>query len=131
MGAQVRFKTDLPGDLKELAILLIAREWNSDIEWTIHSAVAAKAGISTASIEAIHAGKTPAGLSEREQVIVRFMQQLLRNKDMSDEAFAAAQKILGTTGVVELTLTCSYYTALALTHLVLKPEMEPGIVSTL
>jgi hypothetical protein len=32
---------------------------------------------------------------------------------------------------VDLTLTCSYYTAIALAQIVLKPDMEPGRVSTL
>ena len=39
--------------------------------------------------------------------------------------------LLGTQGVVDLALTCSYYTAVCLAQLVLKPEMEPGRVSTL
>src|SRR5689334_3318863 len=53
MGSQLRFKSALPEDLKELAIILAAREWNSHIEWTGHSVLAAKAGISAGSIEAI------------------------------------------------------------------------------
>jgi hypothetical protein len=50
---------------------------------------------------------------------------------VSDELFAAAHALLGTQGVVDLALTCSYYTAVCLAQLVLKPEMEPGRVSTL
>ena len=50
---------------------------------------------------------------------------------MSDDNFAAAEKRLGTRGVVDLTLLCVYYTALGMTQIALKPEMEPGKVSTL
>ena len=131
MGTQLRFKSAMPEDLKELAIILVAREWNSDIEWTGHAALAAKAGISAAAIEAIRTEKAPAGLTEREQLIARFVQQLLRDKNVSDEVFTAAHKLLGTQGVVDLTLTCSYYTALGMCQIALKPEMEPGKVSTL
>lgn len=131
MGAEMRFRNSLPEDIKELAAILVAREWNSDIEWTAHTPQAAKAGISAASIEAVRTRKAPAGLTEREQIIVRFVQQLLRDKKVSDETFSAVQKLLGTRGVVDLTLTCSYYTALALTHIALKSEMEPGMASTL
>src|SRR5262245_63476090 len=53
MGAQLRFQSAMPENLKELAIILVAREFNSDIEWTAHAALAAKAGVSEASIEAI------------------------------------------------------------------------------
>ena len=131
MGAQLRFCSSMPEDLKELTIIMVAREWNSDIEWTGHAVLAAKAGISAASIEAIRTRKDPAGLTEREQVIARFVQQLLRNKDVSDENFAAAQKLLGTKGVVDLTLSCGYFTALALAQIALKLEMNLGRVSTL
>ena len=63
--------------------------------------------------------------------MARFVHQLLRSKEVSDEVFAAANTLLGTRGVVDLTLTCSYYTALALAQIALKLELEPGRVSTL
>jgi 4-carboxymuconolactone decarboxylase len=93
--------------------------------------LAARAGVSAASIEAIRTGKAPEGLTEPEQVIARVVYQLLRQKEVSDEAFAAAHQLVGTRGVVDLALTCSYYTAVCLAQIMLKPEMEPGRVSTL
>jgi 4-carboxymuconolactone decarboxylase len=131
LGAQLRFQSAMPDDLKELAILLVAREWNSAIEWTGHAVLAARAGVSAASIEAIRTGKAPEALTEPEQVIAHVVHQLLRQKDVSDDLFAAAQELVGTRGVVDLALTCSYYTAVCLAQLMLKPEMEPGRVSTL
>ena len=61
----------------------------------------------------------------------RFVHELLRTKKLSDETFDAAQQLLGTKGVVDLTLTCSYYTAINLSQIALKPEMAPGLQSTL
>ena len=131
MGAQLRFKSALPDNLKEFAIIVLAREWNSDIEWTAHSTLAAKAGVSAGSIEAIRTGKALNALTDQEQVIARFVHQLLRDKNLKDETFAAAQKLLGTQGVVDLTLTCSYYTAINMAQIALKPQMEAGKSSTL
>ena len=131
MGAQLRFQSAMPENLKELAIILIARELNSAIEWTGHAVLAAKAGVSAASIEAVRTRKAPAGLTSDEQVIARFVHELLRNKAVPDDAFAAAEKLLGTKGIVDLTLTCSYYTGLCFAQIALKLEMEPGRVSTL
>ncbi len=131
MGAQLRFQSAMPENLKELAIILVARELNSAIEWTGHAVLAAKAGVAAASIEAIRTKKAPTGLTDDEQVIARFVHELLRNKEVPDDTFAAVHKLLGTKGVVDLTLTCSYYTALGLAQIALKPEMEPGRVSTL
>jgi 4-carboxymuconolactone decarboxylase len=131
MGAQLRFKSALPENLKEFAIIVVAREWNSDIEWTAHAALAAKAGVGAASIEAIRMGTSTDVLTENESVILRFVHQLLRDKNLTDEAFAAARALLGTRGVVDLTLTCSYYTAINMAQVALRPEMEPGRASTL
>jgi 4-carboxymuconolactone decarboxylase len=131
LGAQLRFQSAMPDDLKELAIILVAREWNSAIEWMGHAVLAARAGVSAASIEAIRTGKAPEALTEPEQVIARVVHQLLRQKDVSEDLFAAAQELVGTRGVVDLALTCSYYTAVCLAQLMLKPEMERGRVSTL
>jgi 4-carboxymuconolactone decarboxylase len=131
MGAQLRFKSAIPDGLKELAIIVVAREWNSDIEWTAHAALAAKAGVKSEIIEAIRTRKANPAFSEAERTVVGFVQQLMRDKSVSGDSFAAAQKLLGTRGVVDLTLTCSYYTAINMAQVALKPEMEAGKTSTL
>jgi 4-carboxymuconolactone decarboxylase len=131
MGAQLRFNSALPENLKELAIIIVAREWNSDIEWTAHAALAAKAGVSAASIEAIRTGQGLDVLTPEEREIARFVHELSRDRKLTDETFAAAQALLGTRGVVDLTLTCGYYTAINMAQVALKPDMEPGKASTL
>ncbi len=131
MGAQLRFQSAMPDSLKELAIILVAREWNSGIEWTGHSAAAARAGISDEAIESIRTWQAPEGLSGDEATVARFVHESLRDKEVSDEAFAAAEELLGVQGAVDLTLTVSYYTALAIAQNALKPEMGSGRVSTL
>jgi 4-carboxymuconolactone decarboxylase len=131
LGAQLRFHTSMPENLKELAIILVAREWNSGIEWTGHAVLAAKTGVSPESIEAIRTRCAPAALTGEEATIARFVHEMLRYKQVSDETFAAAHAMLGDRGVVDLTLTVAYYSAVALAQIALKPEMEPGRVSTL
>ena len=131
LGAQLRYQNTMPEALKELAIILVAREWNSDIEWTGHAVLAERAGVSPASIEAIRTRQAPDGLTEPEQAIARFVHQLLQHKEVPDDVFAAVQALLGTQGIVDLALTCSYYTAVCLAQIVLRPDMEPGRVSTL
>ena len=131
MGAELRFRSALPENLKEFAIAVAAREWNSDIEWTAHAPLAAKAGVSAASIEAIRTGKALSALAPDEQIIARFVHQVLRDKKVTDEVFAATQKLLGTRGIVDLTLTCGYYSAINMAQLALRPEMDAGKTSTL
>ena len=131
LGAQLRFQSSMPENLKELTIILVAREWNSAIEWTGHAVLAAKAGVSASSIENVRTRRAPTGLTGEEAAIARFVQETLRYKQVSDETFAEAHGMLGDRGMVDLTLTVAYYTAVALAQIALKPEMEPGRISTL
>jgi 4-carboxymuconolactone decarboxylase len=131
LGAQLRFESAMPEKLKELAIILVAREWNSDIEWTGHALLAARAGVSDGAIEAIRTRRAPEGLNGDEVVIARYVHQAIRDKEVSDGTFAEAHQLLGDRGITDLTLTVSYYTALAIAQIALKPEMGGGRISTL
>ena len=121
----------MPENLKELAVILVAREWNSEIEWTGHAVLAARAGVSDASIERIRTRNRSEGLTGQEATIARFAHEMLQDKQVSDTTFAAAKNIVGERGVVDLTLTVAYYSALALAQIALELEMEPGRASTL
>jgi 4-carboxymuconolactone decarboxylase len=131
LGAELRFNNSVPENLKELAVILVAREWNSEIEWTGHAVLAARAGVSDASIERIRTRNRSEGLTGQEATLARFAHEMLQDKQVSDATFAAAKNIVGERGVVDLTLTVAYYSALALAQSALELEMEPGRASTL
>ena len=57
LGALLRFETSLPNRLKELAILVTARRWNSQVEWYVHSQTALKLGLKDTVIAAIREGR--------------------------------------------------------------------------
>ena len=93
-----------------------------------------KRGLAELTADVMRTGGTSMPLSTltaEEQLMRRFALQLLRDKKLDDDTFSAAQKLLGTRGVTDLTLTCSYYTAINMAQVALKPEMEAGKVSTL
>ena len=130
LGTQLRFNSTMPDNLKELAIIMLAREWNSDLEWTGHSVMAKNAGLSADSIEKVRTWKATELVGD-EAVIVKFVNEMLHDKNVSDETFAATHNILGDRATVELALTVGYYCAIDLAQIALRPEMEPGRVSTL
>ena len=130
MGASLRFQSTVQDNLKELAIILTAREWNSDIEWTGHAVAAARAGVSDESIENIRTYNTGT-LTGDEAAVAKFVHEMIRDKAVSDGTYNAVKAILGDRGAVDLTLTVSYYSALALAQIALQLEMEEGRVSTL
>src|SRR5438034_1156508 len=66
LGAQLRFHSSLPNRLNEMAILMTARFWNAQYEWSAHKKNALTAGLSPAVIDAIATGKRPASMQADE-----------------------------------------------------------------
>src|SRR5882724_8155963 len=55
----LRWETSLPTKLNEFAILVIARQWRSQVEWYAHAPLAAKAGLLPEIITGLKAGMRP------------------------------------------------------------------------
>jgi 4-carboxymuconolactone decarboxylase len=109
LGAQLRFHSTLPNRLNEFAILLTARFWNAQYEWSAHRKTAIAAGLSPAIIDAVAAGKRPAAMQPDEEIIYNFAHELLTSKQVSDASFKAAVNKFGERGAVDLTGVMGYY----------------------
>lgn len=114
MGDYLRYNSAIGNTLSELAILVTAREWSQDYEWSVHYPIALKAGISKETADAIGDGRRPSALTPDEDIVYNFAIELLRNKRVSDATFARADQRFGKKGVVDLTGICGYYTFLAM-----------------
>ena len=110
LGEEVRFRTSLDRRLSELAILVTARFWNTQFEWTVHEPLARDAGVGRKVIEAIRSRRAPEFDRRDEESVYRYATQLLEKRFVEDSVFAAARDELGTRGVTELTLLLGYYT---------------------
>src|SRR5215510_5637693 len=88
-GAQMRFPSSLPRKLNEMAIIITARHWKAQYEWNAHRTAAAQAGLAEPKIQAIAAGKRPAGMDADETVIYNFATELLNTKQVTDPVFKA------------------------------------------
>src|SRR3984893_9395884 len=53
----LRWETSVPTKLNEFAILIIGRQWRSQVEWYAHAPLAAKAGLSNDIIAEAKGGK--------------------------------------------------------------------------
>lgn len=134
LGEYLRYQTVLPEPLKELAILVCGRRWNSDVEWAIHSKIARKAGISDSVIAAIEAGQSVSFADEAQREVYDFSRLLLHHGQVSDPVYAAIRERWGDQGVVELTGLVGYYSMVAMmvnAHLVPVPEGEGSGISPL
>ena len=114
MGDYLRYKSSIPNMLSEFAILITAREWSQDYEWSIHYPIAIKAGLKTEVGTALQDGRRPEGMSEDETLIYDFTIELQRNKRVSDVTFDKVEKRFGKKGAVDLAGIAGYYTFLAM-----------------
>jgi len=108
-GASMRFHSSLPKKLNEMAIIITARYWTAQYEWSAHRKAAADAGLSESIIQAIAAGKRPPSMDAAETVVYNFGTELLNTKQVSDPVFVAAVEEFGERSVVDLIGVMGYY----------------------
>ena len=114
MRLHVQQRPVLGNKLTEFAILIAAREWTNNYEWNAHSQAAARAGLSSAVIADIAAGRRPAHMEGDEEVVYDFCAELLHNKSVSDDTYARTVGRFNEAGVVELANIEGYYMYLSM-----------------
>ena len=108
-GASVRFPSTLAPRLNEFAIILTARFWTAQYEWTAHRRAAAQAGLSEDIIQAVAAGNRPAKMAPDEEAVYNFCTEVLKTHQASDATFQAAVKAVGERGVVDIMGAMGWY----------------------
>jgi 4-carboxymuconolactone decarboxylase len=115
LGAFIRSGTTLDAASRELAILVTARAWSSQFEWSAHAPIAAEAGVAEDVIAAVAAGTNPDLLEPTQAAVHDYALELSRTGVVSDSTYAVALERLDVVGLVELTALVGYYTLLAMT----------------
>src|ERR1700733_10023128 len=109
----LRWETSVPLKLNEFAILIIARQWRSQVEWFAHAPLAIKAGLAPDLVAELKANKRPANMPPEEAAVYDFVTELTTEQAVTDETFARAKKLLGEQQVVDLTTVTGCYVATA------------------
>jgi 4-carboxymuconolactone decarboxylase len=131
VGEYLRYDNAVGLHNSEFAVLVVARHWSQPVEWHIHKPIAMKAGVSEETCDAIAEGRRPPHMTAQETMVYDFLQELLHNQSVSDVTWAAAQKMFGDQGVIDMTAHCGYYSLLAMvmntTRRDLPDNAAPGI----
>ncbi len=132
LGGHILGKQRLSGKLRELAILRIATVSNARYEWVQHVPIAKSAGATEAQIAALERGDTTAGCFDaREQLVLRFTDELIRDVRVSDTTLAAATKEFPPREIVELILAVGYYMMIARLLETTGVDLEPAAGTTI
>src|SRR5262249_17718170 len=122
----LRWNTSVPLRLNEFAILIIGRQWRSQVEWFAHGPLAQKAGLSPQIIAELKANKRPTGMAPDEAVVYDFVTELTTKHEVSDETFQRAKQLLGEQQVVDLTAVAGTYVTVAMILAMAEESVPPG-----
>ncbi|MBM3356138.1 MAG: carboxymuconolactone decarboxylase family protein [Betaproteobacteria bacterium] len=115
LGAEIRFRSSLPPKLNELAIIITARHWSCQYEWSAHHRLALEAGLDPAIGEDIAHGRRPAKMSADETIVYHFSRELHETQCVSDATYQRALDRFGERGVMDLIAVNGYYGLVSMT----------------
>ncbi len=113
-GRFVRYETSLPPRLSELAILIVGRHWNAQVEWWAHHPLALKAGLDPAIADAIAHRTPPHFANADEELVYDITMELIETKKLADTTYQRALKMFGEKTLIELIAILGNYFAVAL-----------------
>jgi 4-carboxymuconolactone decarboxylase len=98
---------------REIAILTVAREMDSQFEWAAHEPEALKEGVPQQIIEVIKHRESTQGLDETYAAIIEFGRQIFRDHKVTPAAFARVKALFPPNKLVELVLLMGTYASTA------------------
>src|SRR3977135_1405559 len=122
----LRWETSVPTKLNEFAILIIGRQWRSQVEWYAPAPLAGEAGRCPESIAEMKASKRPSGMAEDEAVVYDFVTELTTTQKVSDETYARAKKAFNDQQIVDLTAVAGNYVMVAMILAMAEETTPPG-----
>ena len=122
----LRWETSVPLKLNEFAILIIARQWRSQVEWLAHAPLAIKAGLSPDIVAELKTSKRPSNMPAEESAVYDFVTELTTGHEVSDETFSRAKALLGEQQIVDLTAVAGSYITAAMILAMSETGVPPG-----
>ena len=98
----------------EVAILVTAREFDQQYEWSGHEMGARNAGVPGAVIDTIKYNKPAEGLSDRDTLLITFARDSFHGHRISSELWAKAVATFGKQGALELATIIGDYAMAAI-----------------
>lgn len=103
----------LPPRETELVILRVAHLRQCTYEFDHHVDLSKRAGVTEADLERVLIGSQADGWTEREQVVLRAVEQLHEGNDVDDASWADLRRHLSEPDAIELVLLAGHYEMLA------------------
>ena len=106
-------ESSLPANIRELGMLVAAREMDCQFIWNAHAAMGRRSGLSDALVDGLRDKTDLTDLSPEESAVINYGREFFRTHRVSEGTFNDAMSLFGTRGLVELTTLMGYYSCLA------------------
>ncbi len=106
--------------------LVTARENESQFEWAAHEPAARSAGLAAEVIDIVRHRRATDGLGETEAVVIALGREIFARRRVAPETFAAALRLFGRRGLVDLVSLMGQYAATAAILIAFDQQLGPG-----
>jgi 4-carboxymuconolactone decarboxylase len=121
----LRQEAGLGGRLRELAILVTARELDSQFEWAAHAAEALREGLAPETIETIRHRRDTHNLDEADAVVIELGREIFTARKVSSATFARALALFGRRKLIDLVALMGNYAATAAMLTAFDMQLDP------
>ena len=113
LAAYLRTETSLSPRIRELAMLLAARENDCQFIWNAHAPPARREGLRDELVDALRDRKELPNPTGDELAVINYGREFFRTRRVSQESFDAVVAHFGVNGATELTTLMGCYAMLA------------------
>jgi 4-carboxymuconolactone decarboxylase len=126
LGAYCRFDSNINERLRELSLLIAARQFDARYSWNAHHQKAIEAGVSAESLKELAGNEAPHFAHADEQLLYAFCTQVLRDHFVDQETFDAALTEWGEAGVVDVIGCLGNFSMLAMLLNTFQVDLKAG-----
>ena len=125
LNRYLRQEAGLGGRLRELAILVTARELDSQFEWAAHEEEARREGLSPEIIERVRHRRDTVGLDEADAVVIELGREIFAARKVKPATFARALALFGRRKLIDLVALMGNYAATAAMLTAFDMQLDP------
>jgi 4-carboxymuconolactone decarboxylase len=113
LNRHLRFEAGISPRVRETAILITAREMDSQFEWAAHEPEALSVGVPSETVEAIKHRRPTTGLDEADAIVIELGRQIWQTHKVTSELFAKARDLFGPRMLIDIVLLMGNYATTA------------------
>ena len=106
----------------EWAAIITAREWTANHPWNSHNGAAIREGVKAETVRSLAEGRRPINMTEDEALTYDFLQELWKNRHITDATYERALAMFGEEGMIELVSIQALYGVIGAAHAVIDAQ---------